>query len=179
MPEDHLQASLKNTLDRINVFQKDELDTLKRSLKVTLDKVNNSESLEPTDFEVLGRTVKRFMDRINNLQKNDLSSLHRSIKINIEKSNTPDLLKQAIENAENGLDLIEKITELNTKLRSTDHVVLEVLEAQLMGDKAPHDIYSTYKQRNLWRDEIDKLSQQFYNENINVDSVVFAGNGGS
>ena len=76
------------------------------------------------------------------------------------------------------MDIMDRIFELRQKLRETDHVVLEVLEFQLMGDKAPHDIYSTYKQRNVWRAEIEELSQQFYNDNIEVESVLFLQNGG-
>jgi len=71
------------------------------------------------------------------------------------------------------MDIINEIFDLRQKLRETDHVVLEVLEFQLMGDLAPHDIYATYKQRQSWRKRIEELSQQFYNENIEVNPIIY------
>ena len=53
-----------------------------------------------------------------------------------------------------------RVKELKSKLRDTDWVVLEVLEAQLMNKDTPHDIQEIYNQRQEWRNEI-----------VNIDGV--------
>jgi len=170
-----LSDVLKKTLHEIDTIENDSLSDLKKAVKLSLDKIKNKEELEKVDLEVLDRTMKRFADKLDYLQKNSISMMKDVIKTNIESDSCEKntLLTKAILKSKSGMDIIARITELTSKLRETDHIVVEILEFEVMGDDPPYDINVAYKQRQEWRSEIEQLSQQFYNDHIDVNSILY------
>jgi FtsZ-binding cell division protein ZapB len=52
-----------------------------------------------------------------------------------------------------------RIEELKEKLHKTDWIVLEVLEDQVADKVSKHDFDTIYKERQVWREEIHKLTE--------------------
>ena len=54
----------------------------------------------------------------------------------------------------------EKIAELKKQLAATDYKVITCAECQLLGQEMPYDVAELHAERQVIRDEINKLEQE-------------------